>query len=175
MSAPRSQAGADRPRSAVRSPQALAVFLAVVAVGLAADLLTKHVAFQRLLGAPPTRQHLLATAPLARQADAPSRALLRQVPSRRLLPGVRITLSTNPGVVFGLPMPRWAVALATAAVVILVGVWFAAAPAGHWPLHVALALILGGALGNLYDRMFSVVALPVEGFAPIQRQVRGIE
>ena len=37
-------------------------------------------------------------------------------------------------------------------------------------MHVALALILGGAIGNLYDRLFSSVALP--GLAPIRRHVR---
>jgi signal peptidase II len=37
-------------------------------------------------------------------------------------------------------------------------------------MHVSLALILGGAAGNLYDRLFSAVRLP--GLEPIRGHVR---
>ena len=37
-------------------------------------------------------------------------------------------------------------------------------------MHAALAFILAGALGNLYDRLFGAVSIP--GFEPIRYQVR---
>ena len=43
-------------------------------------------------------------------------------------------------------------------------------PARARSMHVALALILAGAVGNLYDRLFGVVSIP--GFEPIKYQVR---
>jgi len=48
--------------------------------------------------------------------------------------------------------------------------FFAVSQADAWLMHIALALVLGGALGNLYDRLFSVVVLP--GYEPIRYQVR---
>ena len=86
------------------------------------------------------------------------------------MPGVQITLSTNPGVVFGLPMPRWAVGCATVLTMILVVWFFASADRRGWAMHAAMAMILAGALGNLYDRLFSEVVLP--GFDPIRYEVR---
>jgi len=148
------------------------LFLVLVGVSLAGDLLSKHFVFRRILDAPATCRRLRARADVARGDKEPSRALLRQVPSRRLMPGVRFTLSTNPGGVFGLALPRWAIAVTTVAVIALVGYFFAASPARSWGLHAALALILSGALGNLYDRLLGEVALPVAGFAPIRGQVR---
>jgi len=171
-SRPASGSGPSRGRAAARSPRAVTVFLVLVGVSLAGDLLSKHLVFRRTLDAPATRRRLQARADIARGDEKPSRALLRQVPSRRLLPGVRITLSTNPGGVFGLALPRWVIAVTTVAVIALVGYFFAASPAGSWGLHAALALILSGALGNLYDRLLGEVALPVAGFAPIRGQVR---
>ena len=157
--------------NAIRSPAAVAVFLTVAAVGLAADLLSKHFVFKSMLsdtalsarverigaelGRSPTTEEVL---------HAPPRV------SRRICPGVRFTLSTNKGVVFGLAMNRALVAVATGVTILLVGFFFATSPGRARSVHLALALILAGALGNLYDRLFSEVALP--GREPICRQVR---
>jgi len=148
----------------------VATFLLVAAAGLAADLWTKHAVFQSLLSQPAVIARGRALAPLARSTP-PDQLLHELNASRTLADGVKLTLSTNPGVVFGLPMARWAVALATLATIALVGCFFATSAAGAWGVHVALALVLAGALGNLYDRMFSVVPIPGTG-AAVRGQVR---
>ena len=159
-------------RPAWRSPQAVAVFVAIAALALAADLLSKHYAFGSLLNDP----HLARRVAQRRSrydawiGDDPRRMLHSLGSQAQLIPGVRVSLSTNPGVVFGLPMPRWAVACATVVTIALVAFFFASADRKAWPMHLALALILAGALGNLYDRMFSEVALP--GFDAIRFEVR---
>ena len=98
--------------------------------------------------------------------------MLRQLHVQRQVGwGFRLTLSTNPGVVFGLPMPPLVVAVATVFTIGLVGYFFGSSPAAAYWLHVALAMILSGAMGNFYDRMLSVVHVP--GLAePITGQVR---
>ena len=80
------------------------------------------------------------------------------------------TLSTSPGVVFGLPMPRWMVALVSVSSVVVVTVFFGASSAKVRAVHVGLAMILAGAVGNLYDRLLGQVALP--SVEPIRYQVR---
>lgn len=87
-----------------------------------------------------------------------------------VLPGVQFTLSTNKGVAFGMPIPRGLVACITVAAVGFIGYFFATSPARARSMHVALALILAGAVGNLYDRLFSQVSVP--GFDTIRYQVR---
>ena len=67
---------------------------------------------------------------------------------------LRFTYVRNPGVAFGLFQGHglslgWLSLVALAAVV-----WLAVrTPSRAWPRAVALGLILGGALGNLYDRL----------------------
>ena len=102
-------------------------------------------------------------------ALAGPREVLHQF-DRKVFPGVHFTLSANPGIVFGLSMPRWAVAAATLVTVGLVGWFFATSDRTDRLLHLSLALILGGALGNLYDRLFSRIS-PL-GMEPILRNVR---
>ncbi|MDY6911123.1 MAG: signal peptidase II [Chloroflexota bacterium] len=72
--------------------------------------------------------------------------------------------------VFGLPMPRRIVGITTLLAVVLVFYFFATSDRSARTVHVALALILAGAVGNLYDRLFGSVTLP--GVAPIRYQVR---
>ena len=158
-------------RAACRSGKAVGVFVAIAVSGLAADLLTKHYVFESLLNDP----ELQAKAQLRRQsvADDQTSTATRFVLhgfQRPLCPGVNLTLSTNPGVVFGWAMPPWAVVVSTLLTVALVGWFFATSDRRALAMHVAMALILAGALGNLYDRLFSRVA-PL-GMAPIIRNVR---
>jgi signal peptidase II len=156
-------------RPASRSVSAIVVFLAITAAGVAADLWSKHAAFQSFLD----DEGLAAEARMFHDDFRGRRPTAREFLAtmrRRVCPGVWLSLSTNPGVVFGLPMPRWAVAAITAGAVGLVGLFFAQTDHRARWLHVGLALILGGALGNLYDRLFSVVRLP--GFEPIRYEVR---
>jgi signal peptidase II len=153
------------PQAACRHVRAIAIFLALAAVGLVGDLWSKHAVFQSLL----------SDADVPRRAEAlrieyghalPAEQAIRLMGLHRpVFPGFRLTLSTNPGVVFGLPMPPPAVAAATLLTICLVGCFFATSRAGDWWVHAALALILGGAMGNFYDRMLVAVAVP--GFAGI--------
>ncbi len=165
-------ARAPRPeRPAWRSRRALAILLLVAVGGAAADLWSKHAVFSDLLNRPdlPTRARALrerTSGPLS-----PRRALQRLGIQQRVAPGVHWTLSTNPGVVFGQTwIPRTGVVIATLATFVLVGFFFATAEARDLSVHVGLGLILGGAVGNLYDRLFSSVKLP--GFEPIRYHVR---
>ncbi len=120
---------------AYRSRRCLVAFGAVTAAGLAADLLSKHFVFAALGG----------------QAN----------PSLEIIPGLlRFRLSTNPGIVFGLPVPGWMVLIASVAAVAAVVYIFATSPRRSGWLHAGLALVLGGSLGNTYDRLFARVRLP---------------
>lgn len=155
---------------AFRSPLAVCLFLLLAAAGLAADLLSKHYVFQSMLSDPRLLEQARVRASSVPPGTEPAARDVMDVFSRRICPGVRFSLSTNPGVVFGLPMPRWLVAVMTVGAIVVVGAFFASTDrCARWA-HAALALILAGALGNLYDRIFSEVRVP--GFAPIRCQVR---
>jgi signal peptidase II len=80
---------------------------------------------------------------------------------------LRLTFTENPGMAFGLTIGSklaltWFTILAT--VLILVYLWYVReAPLGY---RLSLAMILGGALGNLVDRVFYGV---IYGYAPLFR------
>lgn len=165
----------------MRSAAAVAVFLAVAAVSGVVDLWSKHAVFDHLLSRPSVRRDIEQKLdfvetddPPAEQSGAMTRRLLRNLEiSTRLCPGIRLTLSTNPGIVFGFDMiPPFVVNIITMGMIVGVIALFACSPAGDFWLHTALALILGGAIGNLYDRLFSSVALPGADLAPIVGHVR---
>jgi lipoprotein signal peptidase len=159
------------PQAACRHAGAIVIFLAVMAVGLAGDLWSKHVAFRSLLSDPVVAQRAEALRGEYGRGLQAEHALRLMGLHRPVFPGFRLTLSTNPGVVFGLPMPPAAVVAATMLTICLVGCFFATSRAGDWWVHLALAQILAGALGNFYDRILAAVAVP--GFlAPITGQVR---
>ena len=144
------------------------MFLIVVCAAISSDLLSKHYVFKWLLNDPSLRSQIDVGPGAPLSADAARAALglyQREVPL-----GVKLTLSVNPGVVFGLHVPRPAVVVASVLTAVLVGYFFATSERSARLVHVGLALILGGALGNLYDRLFSVVS--VEGFEPIAYHVR---
>ncbi|MHC4561582.1 MAG: signal peptidase II [Planctomycetota bacterium] len=158
------------------NPTAIGCFIFLTLAGLATDLISKHMAFDRLLSARenlPAEIDIIRTQLAAKGNDQPeSRAILHYLDVQQPtgIPHVKFTLSTNPGVVFGLPMPRVVVVLISIAMTAVVTFFFLTSDIHHRWLHVALALILAGALGNLYDRVFAVVALP--GIEPIRYQVR---
>ncbi len=159
-------------RSAIRSPLAIAAFVLIVAAGLAADLLSKHLVFKTMLSDPAVAEQIRHLRRLPGGGRLPTREILKRLDERKVCPGVKFTLSTNPGIVFGLPMPRWAVAAATVVTIGLVFFFFATSDAGAWAIRAAMGLILAGALGNLYDRLFSNVSLPSSSMEPIRYQVR---
>lgn len=133
-----------------RSLRAWLLFLGATAIGLAADLWTKHAAFQRVAGFPvDVRREDVLTASSLGDLIPPHDPVV-------VVPSVlELTLVLNPGAVFGIGAgKRWffvgftvlAVALAT---------WIFARKTrvrDRWA-HLAFALVVSGGLGNLYDRV----------------------
>lgn len=126
---------------AYRCPRAIALFLVVTAVVLAADLGLKawafhHVAGEPIVLGPPAETHIPAHEPIV------------------VIPGLlNLRLTTNTGAVFGLGQGGRVVFIAVSVVAVgVIGALFARGRASAWFQHVMLALILAGALGNLYDR-----------------------
>ncbi len=156
---------------AFRSAAAVALFVILTVSGLAADLVTKHTVFDSLLNDPDLAARAENVRKAARLRNTPltTRQVLHSF-RKPLCCGVQLTLSTNPGVVFGWSMPPWAVIASTVLTVGLVGWFFASSDRRARSMHLAMAFILAGALGNLYDRLYSHVA-PL-GMEPISRNVR---
>lgn len=159
-------------RPAYRSGVAIVVFLLLAAIGAAGDLLSKHFVFDSFLSDPdlPTKIEEYRIAYKAHYHTDPLPKSLLSSLQRQACPGVKFTLSANPGIVFGLPMARWGVNIATMAAIVLVLGFFATSDSRAKLLHISLAMILAGAIGNLYDRLFSNIELP--GAEPIRHHVR---
>jgi signal peptidase II len=66
-------------------------------------------------------------------------------------------LSFNEGVAFGMGQHLgswgWIISLGSLLLTVVVGVWTFSTPYRAWPQGVALACVLGGAWGNLWDRL----------------------
>ena len=123
-----SEAATAATRGAGRSGRAWAIFLTVSVLMLGADLLSKHLAFAR-------------------------------VPEHRLIPVIPKVLGlervSNHGAIFGIGQgQRWFFVLASVVAMSVIGRLFWRSGARARATHIALALILAGALGNLYDRLF---------------------
>ncbi|NNF43517.1 MAG: signal peptidase II [Phycisphaerales bacterium] len=141
---------ASHPR-ALRAPSAIARFLIVIALLLAADLVSKHVAFERVADAPVR---------LAETPGSPAELIVPAHATRIVVPrilGLHLTL--NRGAVFGLGQGgRWVFVVFSLIAAVAIAIAFArSSPTAAW-YHIALAAVLAGALGNLYDRLqFGVV------------------
>lgn len=108
------------------------VFWSVVSLVVILDVVTKFLAVEHLVP-----QHT----PHALLGDA-----------------VRLTLVYNPGAAFGLhlgPYSRWIFTVLTVGALVVLGRLYAATRPGDLPRTVALALVCGGAIGNLIDRLRS--------------------
>ena len=71
---------------------------------------------------------------------------------------LRLTLVFNPGAAFGLnfgPYSRWIFTALTIGALVLLWQLYRATPIGDWVRTLALALVCGGAMGNLVDRLKS--------------------
>lgn len=143
------------PPHAWRSWRAWATLLSVTALALAADLVSKRLAFQHVADEPvPVRyQDVVAVG-----ANDP-RQIGRLIPAHdpvTVVPGLLdFTLVLNPGAVFGVgPGQRWFFIVFTGAALCL-GVWMFSRWTGprDRAAHIAIGLLLGGGLGNLYDRL----------------------
>ena len=75
-----------------------------------------------------------------------------------VLPVLDFSLHYNPGAAFSFlssagGWQRWFFSAVAVAVSVLLVVWLSRLRAGEWLLGLSLSLILGGALGNLWDRL----------------------
>ena len=149
-SAPADTAGASVDvRRAVRSPKAILGFFIVVVSMLFADLYLKTWAFEHVAGTPVE----LSRDAMLEDPHGFWRAYPHE-PTVVIHYVLNLQLTTNTGAVFGMGkggIPVF-VGVTVLAVVVIFVVLFRS-PANAWPLHLSLALILAGALGNLYDRV----------------------
>lgn len=72
---------------------------------------------------------------------------------RRLLPGVQLVYTRNHGVAFGLLPGAGVYAIVALAVAVLVLLVYFVARAGRGPVWLATGLLIGGAVGNILDRL----------------------
>jgi len=144
--------GGDAPPPAVRSawrrPAAVACFLGVIALVLAADLSLKGWAFANVADEPVVVTEL---------AQVHHEAFWRQYPHEPIVvvPKVlSLRLTTNTGAVFGVGKGGRVFFIAVSVLAAaIISYMFVRSGANARLLHLALALILAGALGNLYDRL----------------------
>jgi signal peptidase II len=127
---------------ALRCPKAILLFAVCTVVLLVADLSLKAWAFAHVAGAP-----------VVLSRDRPGEPVAYHAPWAVVPSLLSLRLSTNTGAVFGLGKGNQTLlaiisVLATAAIIVV----FLRSSGHEWPAHLALALILAGALGNLYDR-----------------------
>ena len=114
----------------MKSPRSTLILLSIAALTLAADQYTKYLAMTRL-------------APIVTWAPIPSLAHI-----------FTFTYTTNTGVAFGMFKNLGPIFAGVAVVVIAVIVIYQRQiPQGAWLVRLALGLQLGGAAGNLVDRL----------------------
>jgi len=155
---------ADQPQPpdvpARRSRRAWILLLSVVVVSVAIDLVTKHLAFEHVADQPVrlTREQILQNTTRLPQGGVAldMRQLIPPHEPVHVVPGVLdLTLVLNPGAVFGIGAgKRWAF-VAFTGVALAFGLWiFGAKTTSRQGMpHVAIGLLIGGGLGNLYDRL----------------------
>lgn len=149
---PESPAAAPAPPSAApawRRPGSLALFLGLFLVILAADLWLKEWSFRHVAGFPV----VLPEAPRPGLEDP--NYYIAPHPPRVLVPRLlNLRLTFNTGAVFGLGRGMQAFFVIVSVIAAGAIVWgFVRSRADARVLHAALALILAGATGNLYDRV----------------------
>lgn len=110
----------------------------MVAGALALDLWSKHWAFDTL-------------------GQGGQRVLIDKV--------LEFHTTLNPGALFGLGRGQTTLFVIASALALVLVLWmFAQCPARRWFTQIALAAILAGALGNMYDRIFvQLVRYPLYG------------
>jgi signal peptidase II len=132
-------------KPAWRSLPAVAVFLSIFAAVLGSDLAMKYWSFANVADVPVVLP--------AKYAGDPNAYIPQHEPTVLIPYVLNLQLVYNTGAVFGLGKGARNVFILVSVVASIVVVWIAArAPANAWRVQIALALILAGALGNLYDR-----------------------
>ena len=149
------QSNLDHGGPAWRSRGAWTVLLVSAVLGIAVDLWSKWLAFEKIAGYPVVvdRDSVLgisATDPRGISALVPRHETVTVVPHL-----LDLTLVLNPGAVFGIgPGKRWFfigfTAVAMCFAVIMFASWTRARD--RWA-HMAIGLLVAGGLGNFYDRL----------------------
>jgi len=134
-----------------RSGRAWALLLVVTALGLFADLATKEWAFNRVAGSPVVidRAEVLRT-------GNPSDQIPLHNPVVVVPKVLEFTLVANRGAVFGLGAGQRGFFIVFTVIALVLGTalfCFWTKPR-EYVAHVAIALLLSGGIGNLYDRWF---------------------
>jgi len=128
-----------------RHPPSILLFFLVLVLALAADLVSKKMAFQYVAGQP---------VQLTRENSGTESAVPYHQPIVLIPYILSLRLTTNTGAVFGLGKGGQMVfVIVSVLAVAIIGRVFCASRAGAWLLHASLGLILAGALGNLHDRL----------------------
>ena len=146
-SLPTDDTAADHARTgrAMHHMPAIARMLIIAGVLLAADLVVKHLAFEHVAGTPV-------------DISTHGENGLSAIPyhdARTIVPNVlALRLTLNQGAVFGLGQGyRWVFVVISAIALIVIGAVFCRSRRNDVLLHTALAMVLSGAIGNLYDRV----------------------
>lgn len=137
--------------SAWRSPRAWVILLVVTVAGFATDVMTKSWAFQEIAGQPVIleRDQLLSN---PHWSPIPIHEGVVAIPGRIL--DFRLVL--NDGAVFGIGSQQrvFFIFFTLAALMIAAWIFGRHTTKNNTIAHIAVGLILGGGLGNLYDRIF---------------------
>ncbi len=142
------KANRSSPRLAWSHRPAVLLFIVTMLVVLAADLLLKYWAFANVAGAPVVITEQTLRDPVGFWRDH------AHVPIELVPKLLSLHLMTNLGAVFGLGAGgRWFFIVVSLAAVVAIPLFFTRTESHQKVLHLALALIMGGALGNLYDRV----------------------
>ncbi len=126
------------------------IFVLTAVIGLGIDLWSKAYAFEHVASKPVvlTREDVLTTQNLGYLID-------QHEPMRVIEHVLEFTLVLNPGAVFGIGAgQRWFFVIFTILAVIMSVILFLKwTRAQDWVAHCGFGLIIGGGLGNLYDRV----------------------
>ncbi len=136
-----------------KSLRAVLIFVIMTMVLLSLDLVSKSLAFEYVANEPVE----LFVGGINTQADLPSEAKYDPVP---ILGGlIELKLVVNDGAVFGIGSGQRVFFLLVGAVaLIFISSFFYRSAKNEWGLHICLAFILSGAVGNIYDRyLYGVV------------------
>ena len=135
------------PRRAWRSPLAWVVLLTVIALGLAADLGLKAWSFHNVAPQPIVLDAALISQPNPYVPAHPPAVVIPRV--------LHLHLVLNKGAVFGIGADRriFFIVFTFAALVAAFAVFGRWTNAGATVAHIAIALIIAGGVGNLYDRV----------------------
>lgn len=136
---------------ALRSPRAWCVLLAVLIVGFSVDIMTKVYAFNHVAPAPILleRDQLLSN---TAWSPIPPHNGVVAIPGRLL----NFRLVLNDGAVFGIGSQKRSFFIVFTILALCIAGWIFAknTTKNSTIAHIGLGLVLGGGLGNLYDRIF---------------------